>query len=543
MQRHFYRIACVLSLAPFLLTAQSSQPDDSFDRTSDDIDRFVDELVGDIEVRLDDFLDGRTSRSRGGDGYRWDDQEKEGTETLTFNGDTDVAEGDTVNGDLVVKNGTLTVRGTVLGDVLVVNGDVLLRPTARVHGNVRAMNGSVSRDDGSYVEGYTEESSKEYDTKRKRTSRARYSTSFKPFMWFDRDDDDFLLRYNRVEGLFIGFGENKKYFWDGSRSLTGHGSFGYGLASHKWRLQLGLDRQFATSSGLYEIGGEAHSLTDTKDEWIMSVGENTAAALFFREDYRDYHQREGYSVHTARYTKEGDVTTLLDLRYTVDRYTSMARIVGGSFFGGTTFRDNPAVDEGMLRSVSLTAGVSTVEKYRKRSEGWDLYMKAEYAGRAAGGDHDFSQVLTDIRRYQPLSGDDQFSIRLRAGSLEGTPVQQRVFELGGANTMPAYAFKEFAGNRMLLANIEYQVDSDILDEIFFWPDFLAMVLFSDAGAVASVPQRYGMHEGFDAFSVSSIRSDAGFAISWHNGDARLGFAWKTDTKSPAAVFFRLNRPF
>lgn len=510
----------------------------------DDVERFVNEIVDIVEYRIDRFVEGRSMN----DGATLVDsteyQNKTSVDAVTFNGDTEIAENDTVHSDLVVKNGVLTVRGIIRGDVLVVNGNVVLTSTSRIYGNVRAMNGSITKNDGSFVEGYTEASTRKGDSPRKKTSRARYSYSFKPFTWYDRDyDDNFLFRYNRVEGLFFGFGNTKEYYWDGSRVLSGYGSFGYGFASHKWRMQLGLDRQFATSSGLYEFGGEAHSLTDTKDEWIMSLGENNLAALLFHEDFRDYFQREGFSVHTARYTKEGDISTLIDLRYTIDRYTAMSQNANWSLFGGRTFRSNPFINEGMLRSVSLTAGFSTIEKYRRQSEGWDVYSKAEYAGREIGGDFDFSQGLVDIRRFQPLSDNDQLSARVRIGSLEGTPIIQRIFELGGANTMPAYGFKEFVGNRMILTNLEYHIDGELLDEIFFWPDFFKMIVFGDAGAVVNVPTKYGLQEGFDSFTASTFKSDLGFALSWYNGDARLGFAWRTDKNAPVAVFFRLNKAF
>lgn len=520
------------------------QTETEFDRTNEEIERFINDVVGQVESRIDDFIEGRTSYSRTSTHVEVVNQDDTDQDAITFNGDTDIAENDTIHGDLVVKNGVLTVRGTVLGDVLVVNGDIRIKSTARIQGNARAMNGSISKEEGAIVEGYTEESNKSYDTKKKRTARARYSYSYKPFMWFDKDyNDNFLFRYNRVEGFFFGFGSGKEYYWDGSRTLSGYGSFGYGFASHRWRMQLGLDRQFATSSGLYEAGAEVHSLTDTKDEWIMKLGENNLTALLFHEDFRDYFQREGYSLHTARYTKEGDVTTLLDVRYNVDRYASMQKKARWAVFGGRDFHSNPVVNEGMMRSVSVAAGFNTVEKYRRRTQGWDVYSKVEAAGRTFGGDFDFTHGIVDVRRYQSLSDDDQLSVRVRAGSLEGMPIVQRLFELGGANTMPAFGFKEFTGNRMLLGNLEYQMGGNLIDEVFFWPDFFDMILFANAGAVANVPTKREIYEGFDAISAQSFKSDLGFAISWHDGNARLGFAWRTDKSAPVAVFFRLNRAF
>jgi hypothetical protein len=134
-------------------------------------------------------------------------------------------------------------------------------------------------------------------------------------------------------------------------------------------------------------------------------------------------------------------------------------------------------------------------------------------------------------------------MRIRAGSLGGAPIAQKVFELGGANTLPAFGFKEFSGNRMVLANVEYRMTGDWIDEIFFWPGSLNLIAFGDAGAVATTSTKQEVYQGFDAITSNTVKSDYGVAISWHDGDARLGFAWRTDKQAPVSIFFRLHRAF
>jgi len=68
-------------------------------------------------------------------------------------------------------------------------------------------------------------------------------------------------------------------------------------------------------------------------------------------------------------------------------------------------------------------------------------------------------------------------------------------------------------------------------------------VFGDAGAVNMVNTKWGVYEGFNSFKSSQIKSDLGFAIGWHDGSARLGFAWRTDESAPVSVFLRLNRAF
>ncbi len=553
--------ALFISTLLFISISAAQNDDDSsledtsnrIERTADDFGNFVESLVEKIESQVERMAEERSERNEYGNDEE-QDQEKEKdksiipSDAVTFNGNTEIAEHDTIQGDLVVKNGTLTIRGIVEGDVLVVNGDIELKSTSHVNGNVRAMNGSITKSEGAYVEGYTEQSStsSSRNYRKKKTYRTKYSYSFKPYFWNRENtfDDNFLFRYNRVEGFFFGFGAEKNFYWDGSKAVSGFGSFGYGFAMHKWRMQLGLDRQFAGSgSSLFEIGAEVHSLTDTKDAWIMNLSENNLAALFFREDFRDYYQREGFSAHTAWYTKEGDMSSMIDVRFLNDRYASLSNNAQWAVFGGTVFRSNPAVNVGTMKSVSLSAGLSTVEKYRYRSEGWNAYLRTEYGGREVGGDFDFTQAIVDVRRFQPVSDVDQISLRVRAGALEGAPIIQKSFELGGANTIPAFGFKEFVGNRMVLANLEYQLSGEVIDGAFFWPNSLNLIAFGDAGAVSTVNKNWALYEGFSSIKTNQIKSDLGFALAWHDGDARLGFAWRTDKTAPVSIFFRLNRAF
>ena len=72
--------------------------------------------------------------------------------------------------------------------------------------------------------------------------------------------------------MFLGVGSDKRYYWDNQRSYSLYGSAGYGFKSHKLARQLGTERQFAFDEGqLFEIEVEGHSLTDSKDDWLIGV--------------------------------------------------------------------------------------------------------------------------------------------------------------------------------------------------------------------------------------------------------------------------------
>ena len=89
--------------------------------------------------------------------------------------------------------------------------------------------------------------------------------------------------------------------------------------------QPGIIRQFALltneGSGIIELGGGRVHLTDTKDQWIISQHENTAAALLIHEDFRNYFQRNGYTVDVAYYAKDNYLKNELKIAYTADTVT------------------------------------------------------------------------------------------------------------------------------------------------------------------------------------------------------------------------------
>jgi cytoskeletal protein CcmA (bactofilin family) len=65
----------------------------------------------------------------------------------------------TQNGDAITMNGDITVSGTITGSVRTFNGNVTLLPTARVEGDVAAVNGRVDQQSGAVVTGQVSQGS------------------------------------------------------------------------------------------------------------------------------------------------------------------------------------------------------------------------------------------------------------------------------------------------------------------------------------------------------------------------------------------------
>lgn len=470
---------------------------------------------------------------------------------LTYEGDTVIEEEDTVNANVVVKAGDLTVYGKVVGDVLVVGGNLYVKDNGYVTGNAKVINGDVFKDEVARIDGYIDKTSLTANSYRENEKKFTRSSTRLNANWISETTnlDNFIFRYNRVEGLFLGMGSDKRYYWDGRKSYSIFGSFGYGFKAREWRGNLGLSRQFAFNDGqLIEIGIEGHKLTDSKDNWIIGIHENTAAAILIHEDYRDYYRRIGMGFNAGYALQQDYVTGQVRVEYLIDDYKSMENRTEWSIFGGDkTFRLNPSIDEGQMRSILTSAGLSTVTKTMYGPEGWSIFATAEFADKNFGSDFGFNQYVLDVRRYQPLGRYDNLNVRLRAGTSESLLPVQKIFEIGGLSTLHGFPFKSQAGNRMILVNAEYIVNGDFLGELEFWPSWLMsginFLVLGDAAVVRSEVPGTSWNEGFSGIRFSEFRHDVGVGVASRSGSFRLAYVWRTDQREPARFIFRFARPF
>jgi hypothetical protein len=378
-----------------------------------------------------------------------------------------------------------------------------------------------------------------------------------PWIGENTIQNNLIVRYNRVESVFIGLGSEKKYYWEEGKEFNPFGSIGYGFGSHRWAADLGLSRQIPIGSWdldrLIEVGIEGYTLTDSKDQWRISTLENSLASFFIHEDFRDYFGKDGVTVHTAYLVRDHDLYGEARVAYVLDKYKSMENGADWALFGGhKSFRDNPQINEGTMRSIATLAGFSTASKDRLGKDGWNLYATAEFAGAGLGGDFRFQQYLLDVRRYQPLGYHDNINIRLRAGTAHGTLPLQKSYQIGGIGTLPAFQFNEFPGdtlgaNRMLLMNAEYILNGDFLGDLDFWPSFILrhinLILVADAGLVRTASAETSTFSGFGGITWNEFRSDLGFGISNRSGSCRLGMVWRTDRHESPALLMRVEAPF
>ena len=544
------RLATILTLLFLMIfsiassNAQTTTRDRNeafWNRFEKELDRFIGRITGDLP---EDTLSTTVATAI---------PDSAVSEARTFVGSATIDKQDTIHGDVTVRDGDLTLLGTVYGDVKGERGTVFLKDGAVVTGNVRVTDGDIVRDEGATILGSMDWIRSGFRGPDGGTTRRE-----KPFRlpWIEENTtlSHAIFRYNRVEGLFLGLGSEKKFYWDGRKDFSPYGSIGYGFILHRWRGNLGLARQFAFPSEgkdeLLEIGLEGYSLTDTKDQWRIGAAENTAAAILIREDFRDYFDREGFTAHAAYYMQSKEFFAEAQLAYRADRYQSLDQNADWSLFGGhKVFRPNPPIDDGRMRSIVALVGASTTRDSHRAPDGWSVHANAEFASAGAlGGDFTFQQYVADIRRYQPIGRFDNINVRMRIGSSHGTLPTQKAFDLGGLGSLPAFPFKAFSGgNRMILLNAEYSVYGDILGDLEFWPSWLMrhmnILFLGDAGLVRAASDESGWLDGFGGITWNEFKSDIGVGIGNRSGSLRLAVMWRTDRAQSPAFVFRVAAPF
>ena len=368
-----------------------------------------------------------------------------------------------------------------------------------------------------------------------------------------------FFRYNRVEGLYLGVGKAKKLYWNSKPKIVGTGSAGYGFLNHRWRYSLGLYLPLYFENQIVEFGGEGHSLTDSKDSWIIDRDENTTMAFFAREDFMDYFSREGFSITTGWYRRGlSGINTKAVVAYVHDSYKTMDEKAKWSLFGGgKVFRPQPFTPTSNINSMELVLGLSTLSTASSAS-GWNVDFTMESAGGFAKGDFDFTQMVLDVRRFQPVAEWLNLNLRARFGASDGVIPAQRQFEIGGVSTLPGYRFKEFyGGSHVGLFNAEFIFNgSNAVDTEGWVQTILSManiILFFDAGSTnANSVQVVAAQDvtlgSLDAsfkknFVLNNWKTDIGFAFGNPDGSTRIGIAWALDKPSVGMLVLRFSRPF
>lgn len=251
-----------------------------------------------------------------------------------------------------------------------------------------------------------------------------------------------ILRFNRVEGLFTGLAPSID-FRDAVPGLSTGIHAGVAWAEHTVR-----GGAFASYTRRHWISGARaeRSLASTNDFALPLDDDPGIAALLGSIDNHDYVDQRRATVSLTRVLSAVDVgLASLQIGIGSDR-GERARLSHGLFSGSTTFRENRGVAAGnyAIAMAELEFHPNVTGDFAKPGIG----ARLRYAAASGGIDWQRVELAVSARRYW-----GPWSVAAHADGgvvLANHPPPQTLFELGGNEELPGYAYKQFAGDRAAL---------------------------------------------------------------------------------------------
>lgn len=249
-----------------------------------------------------------------------------------------------------------------------------------------------------------------------------------------------VLRFNRVEGAYVGLAPTIDM-----RSLVPGLSFGAygGWAFSERTVRGGGFVNYQRGADRFGVRAE-RALASTNDFGLPLGDDPGLAALLVSVDNNDYVDRSTALLSVTRTL--GDVNTgLVTLQAGAGRDRSEETRLSRGLFGSNRFRPNRGVDDGAyaLATADLELHPNITGDFIAPGYG----ARAHYEmGR---GDLAWQRAELSVaarKYYGPVS----LAAHADAGVVGGDTPAQKLFELGGTETLPGYEYKEFVGDRAAL---------------------------------------------------------------------------------------------
>jgi hypothetical protein len=363
---------------------------------------------------------------------------------------------------------------------------------------------------------------------------------------FDFKDREILFQpivsYNRAQGPFLGIDlvVYLKQLWH----FKLLGSMGYGFEDGR-RYRAGIQRSFFYSNPL-TIGFSYFDQVASLDDWYIGNIENSLAALFFKEDFKDFYGQKGVMIFADQ--KLSDLHTI---RIEVDQaeFESMSKRTNWAlFYNDKNFRDNPPVIHETTTRARLLWILNWLDNDEVACPGW--YMEG-IAEQTFGERVETQGLFFTLKRFQPTFGSQQLQMKMMVGARKGCDQRygQYLMDLGGIGSLVAYDDKEFQnGNRFFYTTVHYLFNESFMGRrpIRYLPFSNQYVLgvFAESGWLRFGGENTNPLDDFGRLKITDFKTDVGLSLHLSEGLARIDVAKRTDRSKDAwRITVRLMQKF
>jgi hypothetical protein len=247
-----------------------------------------------------------------------------------------------------------------------------------------------------------------------------------------------MTRFNKIEGLSTGIAARQSL----GEGYTARASARIGIADWQPNAEIGIDR----SNGRTTIGLNAYRRLSAANDWAdpFAFGASLSALLFGRDD-GFYYRTAGIELTG---TPDDSVTTW---RLFAENHSDAKKKTNFSLvkaFGGDGFEDNINADNGNIVGVAAE---------RHGSHGLDphgLRLFGSVRGEAATGSFDFARAMLDATVSHGISKRFDGAITVGAGSSAGKVPAQRLWYLGGSQTIRGQQAGTNMGDAFWMGRVE-----------------------------------------------------------------------------------------
>jgi len=274
----------------------------------------------------------------------------------------------------------------------------------------------------------------------------------------------FDIRYNRVEGLFVG-GRYKYPMFPGIRFIV---NGGYGLSDNLVKHRIAVETRLNSQHEVW-LGIENYYWNFTFPlNYKVNSFSNSLTSFFYSDDYYNYFFVRGNRLYIS-YNKFEHILVTLNFLY--EHHSSLTKTTDFSLKSiGTKvkFRNNPPIIEERLTSLLLECSTKDQpdnELFKEPETTWLVRVEQSFANR--GSVNSFTSFYSNVTFRVPTMGisrlfDPYLGISISIGSSLGPVSLQRTFSL--ECPLSRYAFEgtfrtvnntEFSGDNFYAVAVEH----------------------------------------------------------------------------------------